>query len=191
MLCDRCGEREATHHDTVVSGGQVHETHLCEECAQQMGVSPQPAGSVSEWLANFVLSPPKAAGSDPRSPVGLRCEHCGLTFSQFKKSGLMGCPGCYEAFEHKLVPLLERAHEGGDRHIGKSPRRGLSSGRMQGKIDTSAVEAAHARADRIEMLRRELAEAVRTEAYERAAKIRDELASLTRPESQAKREDAR
>lgn len=190
MLCDRCGEREATHHDTVVSGGQVHETHLCEECAQQMGVSPQPAGSVSEWLANFVLSPPKVAGAEPRSPTGLRCEHCGLTFSQFKKSGLMGCPGCYEAFEQKLVPLLERAHEGGDRHIGKSPKRALSTSRLKSVADPSAIRDAHARADRIETLRRELAEAVRAEAYERAAKIRDELASLTRPEAQPKRGDA-
>ncbi|USN98999.1 MAG: UvrB/UvrC motif-containing protein [Phycisphaeraceae bacterium] len=175
MLCDRCGKREATHHDLVVSGGQVHETHLCEECARDLGASTQPTGSVSEWLAQFVLTPPTERPK--RSDAPLHCEHCGLTFAQFKKGGLMGCPACYEAFASKLVPLLERAHEGASQHCGKVPRRALSRSRLA-RDPEPEVESL---ADRIEALRHELAEAVRSEAYEKAASIRDQLYGLTRP----------
>lgn len=180
MLCDRCGEREATHHDVVVTGGQIKETHLCERCASEIGVGVQ-AGAVGAFLSQ-VLATGQAVKPAEGAPQ-TRCEHCGMTFAEFKNSGLMGCAGCYEAFETRLVPLLERAHEGGNRHIGKTPRRSLARGRTQGLGEASAIEDAHARADRIEHLRRELAEAVQSEAYERAASIRDELRALTHPGS--------
>lgn len=179
MLCDRCGEREATHHDVVVTGGQINETHLCELCAAELGLGVQ-AGAVGALLSQVVLGPGHSV-KPAESASSSRCEHCGMTFAEFKNSGLMGCAGCYEAFETRLVPLLERAHEGGNRHIGKTPRRSLARGRTQGLGEASAIEDAHARADRIERLRRELAEAVQSEAYERAASIRDELRALTHP----------
>lgn len=178
MRCERCGQHEATHHDLIVSGGEVEETHLCEECAKELGASTQPAGSVSEWLAQFVLSPPTSKPGD--KPKALRCEHCGLTFAQFKKSGLMGCAACYDTFEQRLAPLLERAHEGVSRHCGKVPRRALTKSRLACETEPgSVVDKARASADRIESLRRELADAVKAEAYEKAAKIRDELLGLT------------
>jgi protein arginine kinase activator len=182
MLCDHCGEREATHHDVVVSGGQIRETHLCEVCAAKLGVG-GPGNPVGEFLASVVLGSQPATGG-ARPAVGpARCEHCGQSFAEFKNTGLMGCAGCYEAFEARLVPLLERAHEGGNRHVGKRPRRALSSGRVSDAGVSEAVLEAHRRADRIERLRRELGEAVRAEEYERAARLRDELAALTNPAS--------
>ena len=178
MLCDRCGEREATVHDTGVSGGKVHETHLCEQCAQELGVSATNEGSISGWITQGLLFVPTegAARASPR-----RCEHCGLTFAEFRRSGLMGCAGCYEAFEQRLVPLLERAHEGGNQHRGKVPRRALSSSRM--RRAGHDFDEGPSLAERIESLRRALDEAVRAEAYEKAAKIRDELYHLSDPEA--------
>ncbi|MBZ0173025.1 MAG: hypothetical protein K8E66_11630, partial [Phycisphaerales bacterium] len=155
MRCDRCGQHEATHHDLVVKGGDVRETHLCEGCAQEIGATTQPAGSVSEWLAQFVLSPPAAKPSE--QATSLRCDECGLTFSQFKKSGLMGCAACYEAFEQRLTPLLERAHEGAGQHCGKVPRRALSNSRMQDEPEPATIGDALTLAERIQTLRRELA----------------------------------
>ncbi len=175
MLCERCGEREATVHHTGVSGGKVQdEVHLCEQCAQEIGVSVQNVGSISGWLAQGLLF--HAPGVGPRA-TELRCEHCGLTFAEFRKSGLMGCAACYEAFEERLTPLLERAHEGGNQHRGKVPRRALSSSRM--RRAGHDIDEAPSLAERIESLRRALDEAVRAEAYEKAARIRDELYGLT------------
>ncbi len=182
MLCDRCGEREATVHDTGVSGGQVHETHLCEQCAQELGVSAANGGVISGLITPGVLFAPVQGAARAAS---LRCEHCGLTFAEFRRSGLMGCAGCYEAFEHRLIPLLERAHEGGIQHRGKVPRRALSSSRM--RRAGHDIDEGPSLAERIEALRRALDEAVRAEAYEKAARIRDELYHLSDPE--AGRED--
>jgi len=185
MLCDRCGQREATHHDLVVNGGQVRETHLCEECAQsQASGSGEPPATLGECLTNFVLTPPEGAmaqqASRPTSKPA-RCDGCGLTFAELKKTGLVGCERCYMVFEDRLTPLLQRAHEGGARHTGKSPKR-------QGEVSRRGVPAADEGDDprtiveRIEALKAELAEAVKIEAYERAAEIRDQLDKLSEDE---------
>ncbi len=49
------------------------------------------------------------------------CGGCGLSYADFKQSGLLGCPNCYVYFEHLIGPLIERAQEGGVCHTGKSP----------------------------------------------------------------------
>ncbi len=151
MLCDRCGQREATHHDLVVDGSEVQETHLCESCAQAVagqGKGAEPEGespaTLGDWLTNFVLTPPGSgvggeqavSGAAPEGGAGGRkrasttCGSCGLTFAELKKSGLVGCEHCYAAFESRLLPLVQRAHEGGGRHVGKQPTRWVPGGAM-------------------------------------------------------------
>lgn len=197
MLCDRCGQREATHHDLVVNGADVHETHLCEVCVQlaagegtdssETGEAPATLG---DWLTNFVLTPPVSGGGVPGGgnpgkgkPRGaVSCDCCGLTFAELKKNGLVGCERCYEAFEERLVPLLQRAHEGGARHVGKRPRHwprgGVASiGEGGACVEPGAAEPMTV-AQEVESLRAALAEAVATEAYEDAARLRDRLETL-------------
>ena len=56
-----------------------------------------------------------------------KCASCGISFGQFRQSGTLGCPDCYDAFEKQLAPLIERAQNGATHHRGKSPRRAGSS----------------------------------------------------------------
>ena len=93
----------------------------------------------------------------------LTCKECGLTFAQFRDTGLLGCPQCYSEFESELGPLLERTHEGGTHHIGKVPRH---SGESQ------------ARQVLLLRLRKQLADAVANEDYKSAAKLRDQVREL-------------
>jgi protein arginine kinase activator len=79
---------------------------------------------------------------------------------EFRADGRLGCPNDYEAFRAGLQPLLERIHHGAVRHVGKSPRRRAGSD--------------HVFAECID-LRRRLQRAVEAEAYEEAARLRDEL----------------
>ena len=103
----------------------------------------------------------ESCGSIPSGAApACSCEACGLTFAEFRKSGLMGCSACYKAFESQVGPLIERAHEGGTHHIGKIPRRAGAS-----------VE----RQERITLLRRQLSDAIEAEQYERAADLRDQI----------------
>jgi len=117
-------------------------------------------------LKNFVLKHSGASESEPSSEQA--CEVCGLTYSQFRKKGLLGCPSCYEVFADVLEPLLERAHGGESQHLGKIPARAGDD---------------QARQQRLLQLRRELDRSVRAEQYETAARIRDQVRQLESDQS--------
>lgn len=144
-------------HEVTVHKGTKVEKHLCEICAKDEGVVVQHP-PMSTLLSKFVISTePGAKDHRPACPI------CAMTFAEFRQHGLLGCPSCYQTFEEQLIPLLERAHEGGSLHVGKIPRRaGKSLDRHQ----------------RLAALRRELTEAVSLERYERAAELRDELRTV-------------
>lgn len=160
--CDKC-ERPATYHAVEIVKGQKIEKHLCDECAAEDGLGIKSAHApINELLTNFV----KATGGsvEPAAALGLTCQDCGLTFSEFRDKSLLGCPGCYVAFEAPLVGLLERAHESGDHHVGKVPRRGGG--------------ASEQRQLQITRIRKRLDDAVEAEDYELAAQLRDDLSDL-------------
>jgi len=93
-----------------------------------------------------------------------QCPVCGLTWAQFRKSGLMGCPHDYALFDAKLQPLLARAQEGATQHAGKVPVK-----MRQGEPVRQVVTL---------RLRRELQKALDAENYEQAALLRDQLKKL-------------
>ncbi len=103
-----------------------------------------------------------ALNTETTAPSGVRCEQCGFTQGDFKKQGRFGCPACYEAFKSVIEPMLDGMHKG-TRHVGKVPRRSLDSRLIK---------------DRIAKLEQELAEAIKTERYEDAARIRDEIVQM-------------
>jgi protein arginine kinase activator len=161
MKCDLC-DNQATVHLIEIQGDKRVERHLCEAHAVQEGVAVKVQNApIDELLEKFVLqhSGIEVAQQQPRQS----CSSCNLTYEEFRKSGLLGCPECYTAFEAPLVPLLERAHEGASRHLGKVPAHaGINELRQQ----------------RLRQLRRDLEQAVACEQYERAADLRDQLSKV-------------
>ena len=159
MKCDHC-DNQATVHLIEIQDGKKVEKHLCENHAVEEGVAVKVQNApINELLEKFVLKHSQE-GEDPGRPVTTRCEGCGISYEEFRKSGLLGCSQCYGAFDRMLMPLLERAQEGATRHLGKVPTHaGINELRQQ----------------RLRQLRRELEEAVAAEQYERAAKIRDRV----------------
>jgi protein arginine kinase activator len=153
--CDKC-DRPATHHSVEIIKGQKIEKHLCDLHAQEAGLTVKALHTpINELLTNFV----KLHSGSATAPE-LLCEACGLSFSEFREHSLMGCPQCYVAFEAPLGSLLERAHEGATHHVGKVPRRaGASEHRQQ----------------QLMRMRKRLDQAVASEDYELAAKLRDEI----------------
>lgn len=185
MKCDHC-QNEATVQETIIQGGKVVQRNLCETCAKAAGVKIQTPASLPQAIANAVKA---HALADPAAQERLRaaaaaaiCPSCALTYASFRQTGMLGCPECYKAFDQQLWPLLERAHEGGTHHVGKIPRRASSaaaSGEQPGPSRAVALfGSAKERAQRIVILRQQLAEAVAAEQYERAAQLRDELRKL-------------
>ena len=164
MNCDNCN-KTATVHLTEIRNGKKIEKHLCEQCAAQAeGVSALGKGHqpINELLTQFVM-----AHSGLQKEVNLTCEHCGITWAEFRQQGLFGCEHDYEVFEKDLTPLLQRAHEGASHHIGKAPARAGATGAAPPKPKRKLVD--------LTKLRKELQRAVEVEDYERAAKLRDQI----------------
>ena len=158
MKCDNCNKTATVHINEITNGKKI-EKHLCEQCAaQHEGLPVKSHTPINELLTNFVL-----AHSGLTRDAGQACEHCGITWAEFRQNGLLGCEHDYQNFEKDLTPLLHRAHEGTTHHIGKVPaRRGGTGVPMKRSPDVGK-------------LRKELARAVEAEDYERAAKLRDQI----------------
>lgn len=162
MKCDNCN-KTATVHLTEIRNGKKIEKHLCEQCAaQNEGVPSLVKGHtpINELLTNFVM-----AHSGLQKEMNITCEQCGVTWAEFRNSGLFGCEHDYDVFEKDLLPLLQRAHEGATHHVGKVPTRNGGAG----------VSKPRRKVVDIAKLRKELTKAVDTEDYEQAAKLRDQI----------------
>ncbi len=161
MVCDHCGSTDAVVHLTQIVNNEMSSFHLCERCAAEKGLEtpPEPA---SVPLTDFLAQMGHDQFEEPES-AGNQCSYCGLTFKQFKETGRLGCPHCYETFAYSLRRLLRRVH-GGTQHVGK----------VYLPPDPSASEMEK----RLEGLRRRLHRAVQSEDFERAAEIRDQIRSL-------------
>lgn len=192
MLCQNCGEREATIHEVTIRNGSAVEHHLCEACAAELGMHGSAPPSMAELLPGLISSglgvpSEPASSSKPTQPnpnPATRppsCASCGMTFADFKRSGLLGCARCYETFEERLGPLIERAHEGGSHHVGKVPRRALDDSRRGAHPERLAALLGDQkeREERLTSLRKQLERAVGSEQYERAAALRDEIRKVS------------
>ena len=160
MRCMVCKEKEATVHLTQVVEGKMKKVDLCEECAREKGVDDPTGFSLADLLLGLGASQEMAqATSTSGEPT---CPTCGFSQADFKKSGRLGCPDCYRTFADGLDSLLKNMHKG-TRHEGKIPRR------LRQNRD------AHAH---IESLQKQLTDAVTTEDYETAARLRDDIKAL-------------
>ncbi|MDK2856257.1 MAG: protein arginine kinase activator [Bacillota bacterium] len=170
MLCENCKKRPATVYVRRSINGVTTEAHLCEECARERGelnflTGPSftfPDLSLGSLFSSLLDHLPVAPGGSLLTGTTLRCPECGLTYGDFRERGRLGCARCYTTFREQLEPLIRRL-QGGLRHAGKVPRR--SGGALRVKHD-------------LETLRRRLKEAVSREAFEEAARLRDEIRAL-------------
>ena len=156
MLCEHCNQNQATIHITQVINGEKTEMTLCPECAKECG-----AFALSE-ITSLFSGLLESGAERTHAASTLRCSHCGLAYSQFKKTGMLGCATCYKDFRKQLQPMLQRIH-----------------GRLQheGHIPASAGESMQLRRQ-IDSKRREMQSAIDQEEFERAAGLRDELREL-------------
>jgi protein arginine kinase activator len=173
MICQNCQKNAATVHVTEIvepspaSGEpgaetekpQVQEQHLCEVCAQTMDLPHMPA--VKKTMAD-IWKLLQISAQQTRKKGGPVCPECGMTLDEFRKKGRLGCAKDYEVFQAHILELLERVH-GSRVHVGRIP-------------GTSEEEVERQR--RMHALRHELEVAIREEAYESAARLRDELKGL-------------
>lgn len=169
MLCQECGSKPATLHFTKIVNGEKTEFHICESCAREKSdMIPGTANgfSIHNLLSGLLDFEPKNnnAHSVGAKPQANRCEHCGLTYSQFSKLGRFGCSHCYTSFQERLDPIFKRVH-GNTSHNGKIPRRSGAIIQVKRELDE---------------LKKQLQQAIEQEEFESAAQIRDRIREMER-----------
>ncbi|MCG3196499.1 MAG: UvrB/UvrC motif-containing protein [Candidatus Omnitrophica bacterium] len=163
-ICQVCQQKVAKIHITQIHQGQVHEFHICQECARENNVSGPEMKPVftPEFLGGGI---PGEEAARPGAVEEVKtCPSCGQTYRGFRESGRLGCCRCYDTFAEELEPLLRKV-QGGVRHIGKTPRR-------------ESVPEPRDSTPRIEAMREKLRLAVSEEDFETAARLRDEIRNL-------------
>lgn len=172
IVCQKCQKNPATVHVTEIVNKKKHEIHLCEQCAREQNVTGVPVKAtmnVTELLSNLVGKAQQGEGEGPAEPMAeTACPTCGITYAEFRNTGRLGCPQDYEIFADMLNPLIEKIH-GGEEHVGKAPQ-------SQGEGISRAAEVRRCKA--------QLKEAVATEDYETAARLRDRIAELEGTDAQ-------
>jgi protein arginine kinase activator len=152
-------------HLTKIMNHEKTEFHLCEVCAKnvgnELGIIFEPSFNFQNFIAGLLEGDLDLyQQSNPNQEIF--CKNCGLTFSDFTNSGLLGCGDCYQHFQTSLEPLLKKVH-GSVRHNGKVPKRTGGKVLVRKEIDD---------------LRVELQQSISREDYERAAFLRDEIRRL-------------
>ena len=168
MLCQHCKQNEATTHIRRVVNGAAEEFHLCAACAKQAGIgvqfsAPEFGIHLSDLFSGFLGSSLRGQGQSQPPPA--RCALCGSSLQEIIQNSRVGCAQCYETFSEQLQPTLQRIH-GALKHAGKAP-----------EADPAVTERKQRQA-RADQLRAEIAQAVRAEDYEQAARLRDEIRRL-------------
>lgn len=162
MKCQKCDEK-ATVHFTQLENGNMSKMSFCEACAEVEGITD---------LANFGLSEsilPEVGETTVTATTGREeCPQCGFTRQKFQQTGRLGCSQCYLTFADEILSRLGTMHRG-LRHVGKRP--------ADYQNDPYAETL-------LEECRERLEEAVASENYEQAAKIRDEIQKLEETFSQ-------
>jgi len=161
MKCERCNQNEATFFYEESVNGKTRALRLCADCAakeQSAHTFFSPAYHDNLLGELFGLS----GHAKPRRGEARRCPDCGADWGDILHDGKACCPKCYEAFADLLEPTIRQLH-GNVTHTGRAP---------------AARRAVREKQSRLTELKKQLQEAVATENYEMAAKLRDEIRGI-------------
>ena len=157
MVCDACKKQQATVHLTEIVNDQMTELHLCEVCANKKGTQVESHFGLADLLSGLS---DYGKAQEPEEVSTKACPSCGMTYDDFRKVGRLGCTECYTTFKRSLGSLLKRIH-GSPLHLGKSPAR--------------LLKAAKGAKTELLDLKRKLERAIEDEAFEEAARLRDQI----------------
>jgi protein arginine kinase activator len=175
MKCEKCNNNEATIHLTEIVKNVKTELHLCERCARQAGINSRVSNfslSLHDMLSFIDLAELKNNSTD------IFCSRCGMSFSEYKKSGTLGCPRCYQDMKTNLLSFMKSIH-GFEYHTGKAPSHFVEpDGNNNILLTPNPDNFERKEASQISELIKQLDSAVLHEHYEEAAILRDRIREL-------------
>ncbi len=168
MQCEICHESPASVYVTDLeyesdvphgTPGKIHTRSVCSSCATELNLPHAQAPGQNKAVLFKLL---QKTAKRSKKATGPTCTSCGMSLQEFRAQGRLGCAACYKVFRVHLEPLLMRMHQA-NRHVGRGPGVGAA------EVDLS---------ERITRLQERMDLAIREEAYEDAARLRDELTLL-------------
>ncbi len=158
MKCDKCGA-PSVYHSTYIVNGVSQSTNLCRDCALKEGVfTTQKTSLFDDIFSSFS----DLLGFE--QVENLVCPVCKTTLKEFKSTGKLGCPNCYEAFREEISKVIKRIAPF-DKH-------------KQDAIKTKEIKPKLTKEEQIAELRDQMKQAVAEERYEDAAKIKKQITKL-------------
>lgn len=185
MLCESCQQNEANVFFKAVINNKTTKLNLCENCAKTKGILSEEinipglekAGlSLSDIVGGLVAQAQTGMAKSfkvPTKPLQPKCHQCGLSFAAFKSSGFVGCDNCYEVFYPAMKDIIKRMH-GAASHAGKQYATAAKPPALEPKAKSRPSSAP----EQIRRLKAELGQAIKEEAYEKAALLRDKIRQL-------------
>lgn len=183
MLCERCKKNEAVVFYRENINGKEKKYSLCEDCKNEMERSGEiklfdfgdnffkyysdpfdELGSIFGSLFSLPTSSHARIGSGAK-----KCPLCGSTFADLQREGKLGCPECYDTFADELESTF------GGYESSASEKSGRKMPHLhKEKADHKAT---------IKKLSAEMKEAISSENFEEAARLRDEIKRLKEEDS--------
>ena len=171
-----CDKHRTIHVTDVENGRAVASVDLCEQCGEEFlrantpiitffqNVLKQKAVNFVETLFGVTLQPAKPP------PSVKQCPKCGWTLDDISRQRKLGCAECYNFFD--TYDLLRNIH-GSDVHVGKRPKHKPATRQQDSTITTVEVAKNIVEAKKI------MDEAVESEDYATAARMRDMIRALS------------
>ncbi len=156
MICRICKDKVASIRLKEIINDVVTEFNLCQACYD---ARESEGTGVTESSTDKMLSELSIAGVKVMEEEATDCSACGTSKMDLREKGRLGCSDCYSTFSVSLEPILSRIH-GAVEHRGKLPHPAASNLDLKNEL---------------RRLQEELQDAVVSENYERAAKLRDKI----------------
>ena len=147
MLCEKCGKNNASVLYTQIVNGKKSSINLCSACAS--------GESIFDNFGSLLSFGSRTESRQSTCPV------CGMTLAEFTRKGRMGCGKCYDTFRAQAKSMLQKIHG--------------TSVHTEVKTEAPAPEIKKEEKSELDILKDKLKEAINSEKYEEAAKIRDEI----------------
>jgi protein arginine kinase activator len=208
MLCQHCQKNTMTMKITKIHHGVATEYNICDECAPKISQyykkmqaqntdKTQVENILKELLEQGGATIEQGGGgaaSDEENEVV--CENCKLSYGEFRKGFMLGCPKCYDSFGMHILTDIRKIH-GSTRHIGGSSSSTPVVPVEEVVSEPSLVEESASTLAPVEEvvstpppveevnlkallrdLQSQLKQSVEAEDFDRAATLRDEINSV-------------
>lgn len=164
MICNKCSSNRATIHIIDIKPEGIRDLHVCEECAKKRGFIPEISSNIDELLRMIgeeqVLGEPNSENNvEDDSP---KCPQCAFSAKDISRSSKFGCEEDVALFRNEIKPVLMKIHNA-TKHTGRSASFCSDNSRKQ-----QALQA----------FENQLADALKSEDYELAARLRDKIKGL-------------